>query len=138
MIAPPALAASAATKAATTPVRQPRRRATKLIATSATKTKRIASATAQNYVLTATDAADTIRVAVTATNAGGTATATSAQTAVVTAAAADGGTGVLGSATAILAATAQRADRAAEAGGRSHTDTGHASADERGSDAARG
>ena len=58
----------------------------------------IVSATGQTYVLTATDAADTIRVAVTATNAAGNATATSAQTAVVTAAAANGcptGTGTI-------------------------------------------
>ena len=58
----------------------------------------IASATGQTYVLTATDAADTIRVAVTATNAAGNATATSAQTAVIAATAANGcptGTGTI-------------------------------------------
>ena len=58
----------------------------------------ISGATAQTYVLVAADAADTIRVVVTATNATGSATATSAQTAVVTATAANGcptGTGTI-------------------------------------------
>ena len=50
----------------------------------------------------------------------------------------DGGTGVFRPATAVFGAVAQHADRAGEAGGRCHTDAGHASADERGPGAAAG